>query len=170
MTRRIVSIDPGLSGTAIAIWDRATLVDVDVFRTSTAWSLVERVKVTCEAVRLLLHVEDQLVIEYQQVYGGRAAKGDANDLLKTTLLTGALVECAEVVELVLPTEWKGSAPKSVTQKRCETDLTPSELLVVSGAGGRSQKLQSDAWDAVGIGLWWLRRAGLRARATSPGRS
>lgn len=167
---RLVSIDPGLGGTGIAVWENARLTDVLIVRTDPGDPLVERVMIVRAAAARMVKPLDLLVIEYQQTYGGRAAKGDANDLLKATLLSGALLTLSDcIATLVLPHEWKGSAKKDVTRARCLEDLTEAELQIVSERCGKNQKLQGDVWDAVGIGLWWLRRAGLRqasALATS----
>lgn len=162
---RLVSIDPGLGGTGVASWHDGKLVDVAVFITDPAWPLVERVKQVYDSVEPMIRTgtvaRAQLVIEYQQTYGGRAAKGDANDLLKATLLSGALVQLGEHVQLVTPHEWKGNAKKEITAARCEADLSAAEFLMVVGKLGKNKKLRGDVWDAVGIGLWWLRRAELR---------
>lgn len=94
----------------------------------------------------------RIVVERPQTYHGRATRGDANDLLDVALVVGALSTLsAAPLRLVLPSEWKGQVPKSVTRERCWERLSAAEITRV--VLPRSSKLAWNVWDAVGIGLW-----------------
>lgn len=91
----IVTIDPGLRGCGCAAWTEggelvraAYVVGEKEVSTSIGWT----VRVMAWAVEEWLSKEplDRLIIERPQTYRGRAARGDANDLLDVSLVVGAL--------------------------------------------------------------------------------
>lgn len=164
----LISIDPGLRASGCAMWrdgllERAALV-----------SSLSESAATCEAVLTMVRevaqwVDDvgwssdlRVICEYPRTYGGRASRGDANDLIAVALVSGALVNefsGATASRLVLPQEWKGSAPKSATEARAREDLSRDELARVKLP--RGARAAENVWDAVGIGLWALRKLGRR---------
>lgn len=55
-------------------------------------------------------------------------------------------------------EWKGSVPKRIHHDRIAKILSPAERAVVAEAAVRhAASLLHNVWDAVGLGLWGLRR-------------
>lgn len=154
---RLVTIDPGLTGTGVAVWDSGVLTLAFCVRTDPdAETLPGRIKHIVEQVRRTTSAAHRVVIEQPQTYQGRAAKGDANDLIKLANLVGALMMLGpQHTTLVLPSEWKGQAPAPVVEARSRTILSFGELKHVDLAYPKKQ--QTDVWSAVGIGLWYLER-------------
>lgn len=58
---------------------------------------------------------------------------------------------------VRPHDWKGQAPKSVCHGRIARGLTPNEMSIWASL----RASEHDAKDAIGIGLWFHNRFGLR---------
>lgn len=105
-----------------------------------------------------------LVVEQMQIYKGPQQKGDPNDLIELTYISGGVHRLpivrrdAEHV-LAVPHDWKGQAPKDVMKTRIRDSLRDLErqLFAVS-VQSVPASLQHNAWDAVGLGLWALKRA------------
>ncbi len=98
------------------------------------------------------------VIEMPQVYGGRSAKGDTNDLLELAYQVGRFVEMADGLSMgikrVRPAEWKGQTPKEVTTRRARLILTADEMRIIPKlAKSRAHNM----WDAIAMGLWAVGR-------------
>lgn len=154
---RVVTIDPGLTGTGVAVWDGGELTLAFCVRVAPdADMLPGRISAIVEQVRPTTRSANRIVIEQPQTYQGRAAKGDANDLIKLANLVGALMTLGpQHTTLVLPSEWKGQAPAPVVEARGRERLSFGELEHVDLSC--SKKHQTDVWHAVGIGLWYLKR-------------
>ena len=60
------------------------------------------------------------------------------------------------VELVWPRTWKGTVPTPVHNKRVLAALTPEELALLPRRP-RAKDVDHNCVDAVGLGLWKLRR-------------
>lgn len=56
-----------------------------------------------------------------------------------------------VKNYVYPSQWKGNLPKDIHQRRIKKSLSRKELLAVDAKGTH------DMWDAIGIGLFAVRR-------------
>ena len=112
------------------------------------------------------HWLDQVVVELPQVYTRDKSKGNPNDLIKVAAVAGALLKgiLADRQMFVLPAEWKGNAPKEVTENRCRVDLSAEELDRVELP---AKSLQHNVWDAIGIGLWFLKKEKLRGTSRKP---
>lgn len=124
----------------------------------------------------------RVTIECPQTYGGRAAKGDANDLITIARLVGRFEQAAKsnehchAVLVVTPQEWKGQTPKPVMCLRAWEALTRDEKKRVKISAVARNKLNrgeglksgaaSDALDAVGIAQWTTRKVALDARETN----
>ncbi len=158
----IVSIDPGVRGCGVAAWHntgellRAAYVpggspDNEFIGTTVrnaAWAVEEWISSTDL-------VMDRLIIERPQTYRGRSKVGDTNDLLDLSLVVGALsLLSACPLMLVRPSMWKGQTPKSATQERARVKLGDLVARVDISCG---KSLSPNVWDAVGIGLWYLRK-------------
>jgi hypothetical protein len=111
------------------------------------------------------HNIDRAVIEKPQVYRRALSKGDPNDLITLAVQVGRYAERLEHggarVDLVTPAEWKGQVPKDVHHQRIRKELTGRESDAVDLAGAPSRKLHN-VLDAVGLGLWLLKKEGLRS--------
>jgi len=172
MTKRILSIDPGVKHAGVAYWmEHSGLYYLELAYlatlagTPTLARSVSEMPQACE----LGHVQpsasfarcDHVVVELPQVYSRDKSKGDPNDLIKVAAVAGAISKgvFAEARSFVLPAEWKGAAPKLVTEARCRNYLTDSELEKIILP---TKSLQHNVWDAIGIGLWYLKKNKLRS--------
>lgn len=106
-----------------------------------------------------------LVIEKPQIYRGRLQKGDPNDLITLAIQVGRYVErfsrVASRVELVLPATWKGQVPKEIHHPRIMNTLNETERPVIE-AVKCAKSLRHNIIDAVGLGIWFLQKEGLRS--------
>lgn len=155
----ILTIDPGVRGCGCAAWTSGgELLRAAYVRPATVSDdVAATVRETAWAVENWVMGNDlqRVVIEYPQTYRGRAARGDANDLVQVALVAGALsVLTANPALLVLPAEWKGQTPKAATEARARKRL--GDLVARVLLPGRDKKLATNVWDAVGIGLWYFR--------------
>lgn len=167
----LLSIDPGVRGCGIAAWHDKQLLRagyVDGQSDPKETDLAELIDDTSVRVQAWIFEQIQevggpaeVVLEYPQTYDGRAAKGDANDLISLALVAGAIfARTDEPTRLVLPREWKGQVPKknqhgeNPIEQRARGKLSPLEL---SRVVLPQKKLRHNVWDSVGIGLWHLRR-------------
>ena len=105
-----------------------------------------------------------VVIEFPRIYMKSTASTD--DILSLARKCGRYEERYTVagadIEFVRPSDWKGSIAKAVMTKRIEDALTPEERAVVSRYDGLSSR-RHDMLDALGMGKWWIARAGVRAK-------
>jgi hypothetical protein len=165
----LVSIDPGTEETGIALYRAGALVDVDVLRVKRSVGnreqrasvmgrlAVDKVRAWCGLSGGGTSV--RVVLEYPQVYRhGPGAEVDPDDVLCLVLVLGHLWGTfhgvnGNALELVRPATWKGQVPKRVMNNRIIATLTKTEQQLVH------DKVRSNhnAIDAVGIGVWALRR-------------
>lgn len=163
MTAHLISLDPGLRGSGIAWWSATgSLRHVAYVRNPEktgngpeAWAGYER-------VALYDNRADYLVSEVPQVYRAGASKGDPDDLLQLAGVVGvfSVLVSADVRIGVKPREWKGQVPKDVHHARLIKTLSEADLEKINTAAPPS--LRHNVLDAVGIGLWWLKKHGIRA--------
>ncbi len=99
-----------------------------------------------------------VVMEYPKIYDRRRWKGDPNDLLPITAAGAFLAGVLQPVRLkiVHPEEWKGQTPKEIQNARDQGVLSPAELAVLESVPVAAGKMHN-VIDAVGIGLWELKR-------------
>lgn len=165
----LVSIDPGTEETGIALYRAGALVDVDVLRVKKSVGnreqrasvmgrlAVDKVRAWCGGAGGGTSV--RVVLEYPQVYRhGPGSEVDPDDVLCLVLVLGHLWGTFHGVdgnnlELVRPATWKGQVPKRVMNNRILATLTKAEQQLVH------DKVRSNhnGIDAVGIGVWALRR-------------
>lgn len=84
---------------------------------------------------------------------------DINKLITLAIGVGQLKERYSAfasVELVVPTTWKGSVPKEIHNRRVLAHLSPEELARVP-LRPRAKTPDHNCVDAIGLGLWKLRR-------------
>lgn len=141
----IVAIDPGKHASGVAVFQDGELVEVAY--TNDA-----------EALAYYRGRVDRVVIEAPRIYDIRRWKGDPNDLVDIAIAGAALAGSVLPAELkpVRPDGWKGQTPKKIQNKRTLKALTDGERELLEGAATAS-KLHN-VIDAVGIGLWELKRA------------
>lgn len=137
---RVLGIDPGLRACGVAWFDG---IEARAFTVRPSGLTLAKAKEILVQVRSsALPAWDLVVIEKPQVYQGRKAKGDPNDLIELAVLVGALgfgFSCP--VLLPRPFEWKGQVPKEISHRRIREQIPNL---------GRYSK---DALDAVGLALW-----------------
>lgn len=155
------SIDPGLNHCGVAQWDGDTLVHAKLVKTQArkGMSLSERAFWMAAAVKRYLncpHAEpvppvQMLLIELPRTYGGKAKKGDANkNIIPLSLVIGALLPLAPRVDLVWPSDWKGTVEPDAFIRR-ESAKVPAET--VSKIDFPCKSLEHNVWDAVLLGIW-----------------
>lgn len=75
-----------------------------------------------------------------------------NDIIELAITAGRIAERlgGETV-WVLPRRWKGTIPKAIMGERILKALTPEEFARIPA------KARHDVIDAIGLGLWYLKR-------------
>ena len=143
----LIAVDPGKHANAYARFVKGFLVGVDKIKhiNSPSHSHFYGYKV---------------VVESQQIY--RYMVEDPNDLIAVAhgagQVMGIVGQIGLEVELVLPSTWKGQVPKDIHHPRIRAKLDSAELALLDGLNKGQLK---DILDAVGIGLWWLKKEGIR---------
>jgi hypothetical protein len=129
---RLIAIDPGAS-TGFAVY-------TDGILTHAGTGLPD---LMCDVV---------IVEKPEHRPGG---KTPVNDLITLAFTAG---QCASAyhgatVYAFKPSQWKGSVPKRVHHPRIRALLEPHELAVIP------KNAKHDTWDAIGLGLFALKRMG-----------
>lgn len=167
----LLSVDPGLRGCGLSLWEGAELIRAAYVENSeredsgplAARSMALAVSAWC-AGTLPLQAVDALILEFPTVYGGRASRGDARDLFPLAAVDGAIAMAfpEASVSHVEPHDWKGSVKKP--KRASDTYAIAARVVERLGADERarvewpkSAKLRMDVADAVGVGLHRLGR-------------
>jgi hypothetical protein len=151
---RLLTIDPGIH-TGIAFFRDAFLENCDLINTNTSRETV------ISAMGSLLRYDPSIaIVEIPLIYPQRVQKGDPNDLIQVAKIAGMFLGiiskyCA--VEEVYPNQWKGQRPKSVDNKYTISKLGAQELNIFDKHNNLRKNLKHNIIDAIGIGLWKLRR-------------
>lgn len=156
----MISIDPGSDGCGFAFWAEGVLLHAE-YVSGLGGAVHPLMQAALGLERNFRDLATQvgtietLVIEYPQVYATAQQKGDQQDLIKLAIVVGGIMRMASMytktVLPVLPREWKGQAPKDVTEHRMQKHLTEAELAAIQLPSAKS--LHHNVWDAVGIGYW-----------------
>ena len=154
MTDMLASIDPGVNGAGLAIWDGRELIRA-CYVSPMPFCRPDRLcrvayQTEIEISRTTVDVLPR-VIELPRVYPG-ARKNDPNDLVDLACVAGALGN--EFTEYVYPRTWKGQVPKVVMGKRIMSRLSEGEKWNIEKC---PESLKHNVLDAIGIGLWKLGR-------------
>lgn len=152
--RRLASIDPAKNACAWATFDDGgRLVRARLIRAKTRHGLRDEMSREFEREPV-----GELVVEVPQIYRQRSWAGDPTDNVDVAVTAGmaiALIDARKIVE-VRPRAWKGTRPKDVCNRLTMSKLDESERRVV-GRVDCPPSLLHNVIDAVGIGLWRLRR-------------
>jgi hypothetical protein len=103
---------------------------------------------------------EQVVIEKPRIYDPRQWKGDPNDLIEVAIIAGYVggaVYCSKFPKWITPQEWKGNRPKEVDHRHTMSLLSTEEKEVIKETKGVLKSQKHNMIDAIGIGLWYLRR-------------
>ena len=157
MYERVLFVDPGLSGTGLAHFQkirhspRGKTLEPNITLSITPprkgdWK-VKCLAVMEEFASALTAIDPYyVVLEFQEIWGDAVSQAAAKkgDLQKLTYLTGAMGwevhnRCPYFPISVKPTTWKGQLPKKAVDARIKKYL------------GKSYK--NHISDAVGMGLW-----------------
>jgi len=144
---KVIAIDPGKdSGVAVfidCVLQHVALVDWDA---------------PIEVTRVAVPGGNVVICEVPQSY--RMGAASRHSLLTLSFRAGYLVGLLrpEAFKLVTPQEWKGQTPKRIQQVRTAAVLlTQEHVVLMSAMRDIPESKQHNVWDAVGIGLWYLRR-------------
>ena len=151
---KLAAIDPGVHEIGWAIFNGAELEAAGLIEGSLLSHLSKELEFLFDH-----HKPSAAVVEIPQVYQQRSWKGDPNDLISVAVVAGVAVAALSrytVVELVRPHAWKGNRPKNVDNRLTRTRLNAGERIKVETCGVSKGK-RHNVVDAVGIGLWKLRR-------------
>jgi len=156
--KRLVAIDPGAKSVALALFKGDTLWHCGLVRASGLEDLLKAIR-ELDGLELLGGQADEVVVEVPQIYPASKSKGDPNDLIRVALAAGgAAVAAGGVVKLVRPREWKGTVPKEIHNRRTIVKLRDFELQIyVTCTKSIPEALRHNVLDAVGLGLWRLKR-------------
>lgn len=143
----LLTLDPGKNYIAFAKFDNGVLIHAQTVKSKKEWpnSAVE----VADKLRQYGPVDD-FVFEFPVVYPKETRS--PNDLLPLCyangLATAALAP--KTIQAVDPARWKGTIDPDIVIERVKNALTPNEV-----AACKSK--DHNTWDAVGIGLWRLKR-------------
>lgn len=166
MRRLVATIDPGVTGTGIALWEwKPWVTHVPALPT-----LVQCVKPTAAMSSTWFHKAQSVVsivadvldglgtttktyIEepqyFQSHYGQTAARDGA--LVKLCLLTGMLMQACPDVTPIRVNQWKGNVPKTVIENRVRRLLL--HIAKTQGYAAPEMEHWTDhEFDAIGLGL------------------
>lgn len=152
----LLAIDPGATYCGCAFFTHGNLVaqhTPKILKTTLevdrAFSLKEAV--INSAYFPVIQRIDLLVVEGMKIYPPRIQKVPPADILAVQTIVGAMlsIPCGKRLSPVAA-DWKGQIVKKVHHARIEGKLSNAEKLVAKDAS-------EHAWDAIGLGLWALKR-------------
>jgi hypothetical protein len=141
---RLVSIDPG-NNTGIAVWEDGRMVQAYLVQDSAP-------SAACLGA--------ETVVEIPRIYPTGKGKGDPNDLIQVAYVAGRISAGASRVVKVYPYQWKGQVDQEILERRILERLTQWELREIPRL---PKSTLHNVTDAVGIGLWYLKRMGVGGR-------
>lgn len=160
-----LSLDPGLTHPATALWTGGRLLCASRIRVNKEWSeecLGERCRLIGRAIHEWVlsknfHPE-LLLVEWPQVYRASRSDGDPNDLPPMAGVDMALAGRLDVpVKSYTPSEWIGQIKKTT---KGDARLSPRGKLIWAALDDQERAgvvVSHDSIDAVGIGLRYLDR-------------
>lgn len=171
----LVSLDPGKRACGVALWVRAgerfALEQAELVQSKYEGDdLGLAVQLMAGVVGAWLERSNPMsdcstIAELPRTYRGMADKGDANTLIALGAVVGAtIVELGCPSTLVSPHDWKGNIPKktegavNIVKERSLAALSADECARIKLP---IPSLEHNVFDAVGLGLWWLKKKRLR---------
>jgi hypothetical protein len=168
MPDMLLAIDPGKWKAGAALFDDDNQLVAAKLLSSRSKNPAQAAKEIGDAAAWFCTGEvDIIACEMPNIRKRSRQKGDPNDLLYLTLINGAVFTAveAESRELVPVNDWKGSVEKEIMHRRIlgewpegfeplvslSPKVTPQERKLLG------DKPDHNVLDAVGIGLWKLRR-------------
>lgn len=157
----LVCIDPGKWLCGVAMFsDRGYLLRAELVRTKG--SVVDLADAVAETVKKN-RIENRLALAYEMPQVYMSDPGKAKSLFPLALTDGAVAYALRPNEIIeyKPHDWKGSVdPDAMTKKIKERwmDKTDHKAVVMPSA----KSLAHNLYDAIGIGIYHLRRIGVRA--------
>ncbi|MEI6806160.1 MAG: hypothetical protein WCK49_06595 [Myxococcaceae bacterium] len=163
--KNILAIDPGLQATGWAVLSDATgyLLACGI---AQPFAQVDRTQTIAEIRLKILKIWEErvgfsrnpavLAVELPQIYQQKFLKGDPNDLIPLSVMSGLLWASFNPAKCFLPrpATWKGQVPKEVMQERIVAGLTPKQKSVLAeNLHVVPKHLRHNVYDAVGIGQW-----------------
>jgi len=161
-----LAVDPGIRGCGVALFIEGKLLEATYIKNPVKKGNDPEVSANmayevfawyCTQIEKFPVIDIELLLEKQQTYGGKAARGDANDLFPLAAINGALVAYIKSRRTIsyFPREWKGNVNADIMIERIKSRLTTEEMSTVMLTSAKS--LHHNIWDAVGIGLYHLCR-------------
>lgn len=155
----LISVDPGVKEAGVAVFEDRELVVAWLEQGKDWLETAQGIYASVEArypIEVLSGIE--WVVEIPQVYTQNLLKGDPNDLIQLALVVGALgasIGRRDSIKTYLPRQWKGQTPKKTSNARTQEKLSREEMSRVELP--RAKSLHHNVWDAIGIGLYHVRR-------------
>jgi len=154
----LVAIDPGVRAYGWALFgDNDRLERCGLARADATTDLYAARLIEAQIPRAHLQV-----IELPRIYEQRKSKGNPEDVLRVAVMAGH-TSARGTSWLVRPHDWKGDIPKrdrSGRAIRIESYIVHRRNVKAIGEYMPQDvpaSLAHNVADAVGIGLWWLRR-------------
>lgn len=171
MTSYLLAIDPSINSCGVAEFIAGELVDARTLVPKVPEGLRTSQERACDMAcviedtfwrRKSWYTDAILVVEWPQVYKRSGSKGPPSigeDLLPLAGIVIAVAALLRPDKLLTPTpaEWIGQLPKS---KKGDPWKSPRGLRIAKALTPEERKLipkSHDAIDAVGLGLWALKR-------------
>lgn len=158
MSIDLLTIDPGYRYVAVAEFSNRELKFGDMLESSACseWSKISIQPPDFSYFRNYINSkvweQKRAIIEYPIIL---KSTPNTEDILKLTAACGAYTAILQSegfkVVWVRPRQWKGTVPKEIMLKRIVDRLAESEYSVIANTANHN------ILDAVGIGLWQLKR-------------
>lgn len=168
----IISIDPGLNHCGFAVWSSHKNMIFAGLSKNPSIKTIARPERWCAGAGALVRkvmglpeITDftqslAIVIEIPVVRQRGSGKGDPNDLIDVAGVAAACVQAfkntigTHVAWAPKPEEWKGQAPKSVTELRVKEKLSDTERKLIEPV---NPGVIHNVYDAIHLGLVFLKR-------------
>ena len=165
----ILSCDPGKHSAGLALWAPTGPNSSWELQAAKLAEFKHPSEIADEAIGFVDGLF-QAAVEVPQIYSAGFSKGDPNDLIDITLVAGAVLGAGNCASIWFrPREWKGQVDGDVMITRIRSKLTQKELDRVrlpTKRDGKSvrETVAHNVWDAVGVGLYALKKLKLKRTA------
>jgi hypothetical protein len=147
MSSILYTFDPSTVATGFAIFQDAQLRLVHVIRAKGLDKMIENVK----AEMIGIPIDAHAVVETPTTY--KHDKAPPKVVRQLIHVAGACRAHFTTSTSVKPAEWNHGIPKEITAKRTRALLSKEEWAIV-----RVSDMDDNAWDAIGLGMWYLKRS------------